>query len=228
MPLSRLNTESRFCLRSVRDPSKVTEQRVPRDVSATRLIIPVSSVSILGPSSASAIALDPLSVSVLVLDPQSVSMLNRAPWYTGTARVLVSAIEAAVFAVPETRTAVLYVAKVDSTGQGAAGAAGAPTAALVHALLAHYLDPAMRPVRAARAWVHVFVRAQAQYLFLNSAEHTRKRVLGDVQLCARWARLFARVARELGDGYILGTDELTGLLCERQELLKSSLVLCWR
>ncbi|KAH8108729.1 histone acetylation protein-domain-containing protein [Phellopilus nigrolimitatus] len=118
----------------------------------------------------------------------------------GAARVLVSAIEAAVFAVPATRTAVLYVAKVDSTGQGAAGAAaGAPTAALVRALLAHYLDPATRPVRAARVWVHVFARAQAQYLFPNSAEHPRKRVLGDVQLCAWWARLFARVARELGD-----------------------------
>ncbi|KAH8107269.1 hypothetical protein DFH11DRAFT_1830161 [Phellopilus nigrolimitatus] len=53
--------------------------KVLRDVSATRLIIPVSSASILDPSSASAIALDPLSMSVLDLDPQSVSVLDLDP-----------------------------------------------------------------------------------------------------------------------------------------------------
>ncbi|THH04951.1 hypothetical protein EW145_g5149 [Phellinidium pouzarii] len=113
----------------------------------------------------------------------------------GAPRVLVSAIEVTLYHIPSTSSALLYIAKVDSTGQGTRPA---PTAPLVHGLMMHYVDPRTRPPRlaAARIWVHLFARAQRQYLFPNSADHPAKRPLGDVALCAWWKRVLTRVARE--------------------------------
>jgi regulator of Ty1 transposition protein 109 len=102
--------------------------------------------------------------------------------------VFVSAIEAALYVLPATDSALLYISKVDSTGQGVAPS---PTAPLVRAFVAWYADPATRPVRARHLWVHLFARAQAQYLFPNSVEHVGKRPLSDVRLCAWWRRVLA-------------------------------------
>ncbi|KAF8550829.1 hypothetical protein OG21DRAFT_1419091 [Imleria badia] len=109
-------------------------------------------------------------------------------------RVFVSAIEASLYHVPSTSSAVLYVSKVDSTGQGKYPS---PTQALVRALLTYYVDPTTRPLPVAHLWVHLFARAQNQYLFPNSAEFPGKRPLTDLKLCAWWKRQLSSVAQEV-------------------------------
>ena len=109
-------------------------------------------------------------------------------------RVFVSAIEAAVYNIPITSCAVLYISKVDTTGQGIAPA---PTANLLRTLLTFYADPESRPFAANHLWIHLFARAQSQYLFPNSADYGGKHPLTDVKLCAWWKRIFDDVAGEL-------------------------------
>ena len=110
-------------------------------------------------------------------------------------RVIVTAIEANVYTIPNTSCAVLHVSKVDSTGQAADPS---PTATLVRALLKYYADPATRPVQAEHLWIQLFARAQSQYLFPNSADWEGKKWLSDIKLCAWWKRLLTRVVGELG------------------------------
>ncbi|TFK28031.1 DUF1714 domain-containing protein [Coprinopsis marcescibilis] len=109
-------------------------------------------------------------------------------------RIIVTAVEVSLFHIPSTSSAVLYVSKVDSTGQAKGKS---PTATIVRALLNHYADPATRPVAADHLWIHLFARAQAQYLFPNSADYPGKQPLNDVKLCAWWKRLLSQVASEL-------------------------------
>lgn len=109
-------------------------------------------------------------------------------------RVLVSAIEAFLYRVPSTSSAVLYVSKVDSTGQGKAPS---PTPALVRALLTYYVDPTTRPLAVAHLFVHLFARAQNQYLFPNSSDFPGKRPLTDIKLCAWWKRQLGIVAEDV-------------------------------
>ncbi|KAF5389229.1 hypothetical protein D9757_003463 [Collybiopsis confluens] len=109
-------------------------------------------------------------------------------------RILVTAIEAGLYHIPSSSTAILYISKVDSTGQCTAPS---PTATLVRALLLHYANPTTRPVPADHLWIHLFARAQTQYLFPNSADFSGKHPLGDVQLCGWWKRVFTDVAVEL-------------------------------
>ncbi|TFK40616.1 histone acetylation protein-domain-containing protein [Crucibulum laeve] len=106
-------------------------------------------------------------------------------------RILVTAVEASVYYIPTSSCAVVYVSKIDSTGQSTAPS---PTASLVRALLTFYTDPATRPLAADHLWIQLFARAQAQYLFPNSADYHGKRPLSDVKLCAWWKRVLSRVA----------------------------------
>ncbi|KAF9220978.1 hypothetical protein BS17DRAFT_294178 [Gyrodon lividus] len=106
-------------------------------------------------------------------------------------RVFVSAIEASLYHVPSTSSAVLYVSKVDSTGQARAPS---PTPALVRAFLTYYVNPTTRPLSVDHLWVHLFARAQSQYLFPNSADFPGKRPLTDIKLCAWWKRQLNAVA----------------------------------
>lgn len=108
--------------------------------------------------------------------------------------VFVSAIEACVYNIPATSCAILYVSKVDSTGQATAPS---PTPALVRALLLFYADPATRPISVDHLWIHVFARAQNQYLFPNSSEYPKKHPLSDIKLCAWWKRQISTVVGEL-------------------------------
>lgn len=108
-------------------------------------------------------------------------------------RLLVTGIEAVLYFLPATSSAILYICKVDSTGQAAYPS---PTAPLVRALVGWYASPATRPVPAHALWVHVFARAQNQYLFPNSSEWPGKKWLGDVRLCAWWRRLLADAAAD--------------------------------
>ncbi|EJD39945.1 hypothetical protein AURDEDRAFT_170926 [Auricularia subglabra TFB-10046 SS5] len=186
-------------------------------------------------------------------------------------RVFVAALEAALYTHAPTRTAFLYVAKVDSTGQATQGAP-APTRTLVSAFVNYFADPKTRPAwfsaehgstsrattpvppveatpttsetapdlspsdNAAAAaaastssatatgdttlnlpavstsydpgtlFVHVFARAQGQYLFPNSADYAGKRVRGDAGLCRWWRSALSEAARDapvLGMYYIV-------------------------
>lgn len=108
--------------------------------------------------------------------------------------VFVTAIEASVYNITSTSSAIFYVSKVDSTGQGIAPS---PAATLVRTLITYYADPATRPFKADHLWVQLFARAQGQYLFPNSSEFEGKRPLSDVKLCAWWKRVYTRVAEDL-------------------------------
>lgn len=109
-------------------------------------------------------------------------------------RQLVSAVEVSAYNVPTTSCGILYVSKVDSTGQGMFPS---PTSTLVKALLSYYADPATRPIRVDTLWIQLFARAQNQYLFPNSADHPGKKPLSDVKLCAWWRRVLGEVAAGL-------------------------------
>ncbi|KAJ6584836.1 DUF1714 domain-containing protein, partial [Mycena capillaripes] len=111
-------------------------------------------------------------------------------------RIFTTAIEACVYNVPTTSCAIFYVSKVDSTGQSTSPS---PAAALVRSLLTFYADPTTRPVAADHLWIHLFARAQSQYLFPNSADFTGKRPLSDVRLCAWWKRVLSQVADAVND-----------------------------
>lgn len=127
---------------------------------------------------------------VLILCSEQDSSTPDAP------RILVSAIAANVYHIPSTSSAVIYVSKVDSTGQGKGRA---PTTALVRAFLAFYADPATRPVDADHLWIQLFARAQAQYLFPNSAEFPGKQPLTDAKLCSWWKRVLSQVVVDVQD-----------------------------
>jgi regulator of Ty1 transposition protein 109 len=110
-------------------------------------------------------------------------------------RVLVTAIEANLYHVPSTSNAILYVCKVDSTGQTSGVS---PTKALVRAFLNYYADPATRPLPGVKnVWIQLFARAQGQYLFPNSVMWEGKKPLSDVRLCAWWKRMLAQVALDV-------------------------------
>ncbi|KAH0586304.1 hypothetical protein H2248_007551 [Termitomyces sp. 'cryptogamus'] len=118
----------------------------------------------------------------------------------GGPRKLVVGVEAHVYAIPSTHSAILYVSKVDTTGQASAPS---PTFCVVQTLIGFYVDGRTRPRLAGdveHVWVHVFARAQGQYLFPNSAEYAGKRPLSDVQLCRWWKRVFEAVEAGLGTG----------------------------
>lgn len=108
--------------------------------------------------------------------------------------IFVAAIEASLYNIPTTSSAILYISKVDTTGQGITPT---PTANLIRALLTYYADPKTRPFVADHLWIHLFARAQGQYLFPNSAEFNGKHPLNGVKLCAWWKRALSDVAGEL-------------------------------
>lgn len=125
-------------------------------------------------------------VLVLLSEQQPGTEVNAAP------HIFVSAIEAMVYIVPSTSTAILYIAKVDSTGQAMAPS---PTSTLVRAFLRYYVDPVTRPIAANQIWIHIFARAQNQYLFPNSSEFPGKQWLSDIRLCAWWKRQLSEVVQ---------------------------------
>ncbi|KAG8907098.1 hypothetical protein FRB99_005353 [Tulasnella sp. 403] len=100
---------------------------------------------------------------------------------------LTSAIEAALYTLPHSNASILYISKVDSTGQASLGTVS-PTSILVKAFLHFFLDPTTRPTPLLRT--QLFARAQGQYLFPDSSLHSGKRVLTDVQLCKWWKDVF--------------------------------------
>lgn len=121
-------------------------------------------------------------------------------------RLFVSAIEASVYHIPSTFSAIVYVSKVDSTGQATAPS---PTSTLVRAFLSYYANPSTRPLPVDHLWIHLFARAQSQYLFPNSADFPGKRPLTDVKLCAWWKRQLTSLAEELPNAKADGNTTLS-------------------
>jgi regulator of Ty1 transposition protein 109 len=95
---------------------------------------------------------------------------------TATPRSIpIFALEASLYTVPARAQSLLYVSKVDTTGLGSSPS---PARLLTTAFLRHF----------PRSRIHIFARAQAQYLFPGSGKNPGKRVLDDKALCAWWRR----------------------------------------
>ncbi|KAH8920924.1 hypothetical protein BT69DRAFT_1352031 [Atractiella rhizophila] len=107
-------------------------------------------------------------------------------------------LEAHIYTVPSTSTALVYISKVDTTGllppNEGKGAAGTITAAFVSYFLSH----PHRGVTSTR--IHVFARSQSQYLFPGSAEnvHKKERLLDDKRLCGWWKRVLSEGIERAG------------------------------
>ena len=119
-------------------------------------------------------------------------------------RLLVTAVEISVYNIPSSSCGILYVSKVDSTGQGISPS---PTSTLVQGLLSYYANPATRPIAVDTLWIQLFARAQGQYLFPNSSEYPGKLPLSDVKLCAWWKRAFTDVAGRLESTWTEGEEK---------------------
>lgn len=102
------------------------------------------------------------------------------------------ALEASIYTVPSTSTALLYISKVDTTGL-ASPSAPSPAKTIVASFLAfHFAHP---PHDVARLRVHVFAKAQDQYLFPGSVENKGKKVLSDRGLIRWWKSTFDEAVR---------------------------------
>ncbi|KAH8824918.1 histone acetylation protein-domain-containing protein [Flagelloscypha sp. PMI_526] len=102
--------------------------------------------------------------------------------------LFVTAIELSIYVLPSTSSGIVYVTKVDSTGQGMFPS---PTSTAIKALLKWYMNPQTRPIPVDNLWVQLFARAQSQYLFPNSADWPGKKPLSDVRLCAWWKKVLS-------------------------------------
>jgi regulator of Ty1 transposition protein 109 len=131
-------------------------------------------------------------------DSSSVASSNPDPSANLIPRIFVSAIEASVYAFPASNSTILYVSKVDGTGQGAYPS---PTSTLLRAFLAFYASPRSSlytsPTNTHHVWIHLFARSQRQYLFPNSADHPDKKPLGDIALCRWWKKTLSDVAKDV-------------------------------
>lgn len=123
-------------------------------------------------------------------------------------RTFVTAIEAALYSFPTSDSTILYIAKVDGTGQGIFPS---PTSTLLHALVLFYASP-RSPVylnpTTHHIWIHLFARSQRQYLFPNSGDHPNKKPLGDVPLCKWWKKNLGEIAKAVEDTNKVKTDDV--------------------
>ncbi|KAF8318506.1 hypothetical protein DL93DRAFT_2124906 [Clavulina sp. PMI_390] len=123
-------------------------------------------------------------------------LLSQSPPSSAHERVFICAIEAFLYIIPSTQSSILYISKVDSTGQGTSIRPN-PTKNLVSAFISYMSAPSSRPTP--YLWINIFARAQNQYIFPNSAEHPGKRVLRDINLCKWWKEtLESAVSRVAG------------------------------
>lgn len=110
-----------------------------------------------------------------------------------TARVPVVALEASVYTIPSTSTSLVYISKVDTSGL--ASTSPSPARTLVAAFVSYYLDHPPHATRRVR--IHIFARAQGQYLFPGSIENEAKHVLDDKGLIRWWKATIALAASRL-------------------------------
>ncbi|KAG8763525.1 hypothetical protein FRC11_002038 [Ceratobasidium sp. 423] len=140
-----------------------------------------------------------LSQNILLLVSEDVGPNTSASAdATITPRILCSALEATLYLFPATSSSILYIGKIDTTGFSKV--APSPARTLARATIDYFVRPDMRPAECGqRVWVHLFARAQSQYLFPDSAEWKSKRVLNDAGLVRWWWSLFGDVARDVAE-----------------------------
>ncbi|KAG9099410.1 hypothetical protein FS749_001330 [Ceratobasidium sp. UAMH 11750] len=115
---------------------------------------------------------------------------------TNTSRIFVAALEATLYLFPGTSSSILYIGKIDTTGFSKT--IPSPARTLARATIDYYARPHTRPPECGqRVWVHLFARAQSQYLFPDSSVWKGKRVLGDAGLVRWWWSLLGDVARDV-------------------------------
>ena len=121
-----------------------------------------------------------------------------------TSFAYVSALEAVVYIFPETHSGIIYISKVDSTGQGKKPS---PTRALMLSFL-HYITTRWFNQYTHKSeekdilkewdiWIQLFARAQNQYLFPASIEYPGKRVLSDIGLVKWWKHVLDEYLSEV-------------------------------
>lgn len=137
------------------------------------------------------------SQNILMLVSESIkSDSSDADDATNSPSILAAALEATLYLFPGTSSSILYIGKVDTTGFS--NTSPSPARTLARATIDYYVRPDTRPAECGqRVWVHLFARAQSQYLFPDSAEWKSKRVLGDAGLVRWWWSLFGDVARDV-------------------------------
>lgn len=111
------------------------------------------------------------------------------------AGVPVYGLEAGVYTVASSKVALVYVSKVDTTGLLDAKGHPSPAATLTTAFIAHAL--AHPPHGCTSVRIHIFARAQDQYLFPGSISNAGKRRLTDKELCRWWKRILTDAATSL-------------------------------
>ncbi|GAA5937328.1 hypothetical protein JCM3775_006582 [Rhodotorula graminis] len=143
-------------------------------------------------ASASAAPVASTSTAAASPPPPAGAAAAAAASETRSALVPIVALEASLYFIPSTSCALLYISKVDTTGLSSPSSSS-PTRTLVSAFVAHHL--VHPPHGARRLRVHVFARAQSQYLFPGSADNSRsKRVLDDKQLLRWWKATLERAS----------------------------------
>ncbi|GAA5879058.1 hypothetical protein JCM1840_003857 [Sporobolomyces johnsonii] len=140
----------------------------------------------------------PIASTSTATPPSSSSIKRSVP---------VVGIEASIYTIPSTSTSLLYISKVDTTGLSPSSSPS-PTRTLVASFLSyHLLHP---PHGTERLRIHVFARAQGQYLFPGSVENKSKRVLDDKGLIRWWKGTVERATRDAEVQKMLqrGTEQL--------------------
>ena len=104
-------------------------------------------------------------------------------------------IEAAVYRIPEKEKGMVYISKVDSTGHGTRPSV---TSLMVRRFVSYFgrKNEFMGGGGIREVWVHVFARAQGEYLFLGSQGWKGKRVLNGSELCGWWKKCLGGVEGE--------------------------------
>ncbi|QRV86580.1 regulator of Ty1 transposition protein [Ceratobasidium sp. AG-Ba] len=137
------------------------------------------------------------SQNILLLVAESSA--QSAPGATDPAsapRIFVAALEATLYLFPGTSSSILYIGKIDTTGFSQT--TPSPARTLARATIDYYSRSDTRPPECGqRVWVHLFARAQSQYLFPDSSLWKAKRVLGDAGLVRWWWSLLGDVARDV-------------------------------
>ncbi|BGP35758.1 hypothetical protein JCM10296v2_007610 [Rhodotorula toruloides] len=109
--------------------------------------------------------------------------------------VPVAGLEASLYTIPSTSTSLLYVSKVDTSGLSPPSSGPSPTRTLASSFISYFLlHP---PHGSTRVRVHIFARAQGQYLFPGSVDNKGKKVLDDKGLIRWWKKTIEKATLEV-------------------------------
>lgn len=126
-----------------------------------------------------------------------------------TGRVLTTGIESSIYTFPQTKSMIVYICKVDSTGYATKPS---PTHQLVLSFIRYFCDKEKvdgwidGQGGVTNVWIQLFARSQSEYLFLGSKKWKGKKVLGDVGLCGWWKRCLGEAVKGMevvGKWYVL-------------------------